>query len=111
MKLPIRASVAAAALFSLPGILAAAAQNAVQSAAENADAAASAAETLAEPGPGDEMKIDWIQEIMNGGITAYVLLILSAIALGLLVERLILMRKSLLAPSYYPTFFAKAIAE
>lgn len=111
MKLPIRASVVAAAIFCLPAVLAAAAQNAVQTVAENADAAAGAAETLAEPGPGDEMKIDWIQEIMNGGITAYVLLILSAIALGILVERLILMRKPLLAPAYYPTFFAKAIAE
>lgn len=98
MKLPIRASVTAAALLLLPGILAA--QNAAATlAGKDADT------------PVEEMKIDWIQEIMNGGITAYVLLVLCAAALGILVERLILMRKSLLAPASYPAFFAIAVAE
>ena len=99
MKLPIRASVPAAALFLLPGILAA------QTAAETAAAPAEAA------GPADELTIDWIQEIINGGMTSAVLLILSAAAIGFLVERLIRMRKKYLAPAYYADFFADALAK
>ena len=76
MKLPIRASIlSAAAIFCLPGILAA--QNTAETAAETA-----AAE------PAEEMTIDWIQEIINGGMTSAVLLLLSAAAIGFLVERL-----------------------
>ena len=97
MKLPNHASIlSAAALFCLPGFLAA--QNAAETAAE----------TAAEPA--EEMTIDWIQEIINGGMTSVVLLLLSAAAIGFLVERLIRMRKKYLAPAYYPEFFAKAIA-
>ena len=98
MKLPIRASVPAA-LFLVPGLLAA--QTAAETAAETAEAAA----------PADEMTIDWIQEIINGGITSLVLLILSAAAIGFLVERLIRMRKKYLAPAYYADFFADALAK
>ena len=98
MKLPIRASVPAA-LFLIPGLLAA--QTAAETAAETAEAAA----------PADEMTIDWIQEIINGGMTSLVLLILSAAAIGFLVERLIRMRKKYLAPAYYAGFFADAFAK
>lgn len=99
MKLPIRASIlSAAALFCLPGFLAA--QNAAETAAETAADA-----------PADEMTIDWIQEIINGGMTSAVLLLLSAAAIGFLVERLIRMRKKYLAPAYYADFFAAAIAK
>jgi len=98
MKLPIRASVPAA-LFLIPGLLAA--QTAAENAVETAEAAA----------PADEMTIDWIQEIINGGITSLVLLILSAAAIGFLVERLIRMRKKYLAPAYYADFFADALAK
>ena len=98
MKLPIRASVPAA-LFLIPGLLAA--QTAAETAAETAEAAA----------PADEMTIDWIQEIINGGMTSVVLLILSAAAIGFLVERLIRMRKKYLAPAYYADFFADALAK
>lgn len=95
MKLPIRASIfAAAAIFCLPGSLAA------QATAETA-----AAE------PAEEMTIDWIQEIINGGMTSAVLLLLSAAAIGFLVERLIRMRKKYLAPAYYTDFFTDAIAK
>jgi len=95
MKLPIRASIlAAAAVFCLPGSIAA------QETAETA-----AAE------PAEEMTIDWIQEIINGGMTSAVLLLLSAAAIGFLVERLIRMRKKYLAPAYYADFFADAIAK
>ena len=98
MKLPIRASIlSAAALFCLPGALAA------QTAAETAS------ETAAEPA--EEMTIDWIQEIINGGMTSAVLLLLSAAAVGFLVERLIRMRKKYLAPAYYAGFFADAVAK
>jgi biopolymer transport protein ExbB len=95
MKLPIRASIlSAAAIFCLPGSLAA------QATAETA-----AAE------PAEEMTIDWIQEIINGGMTSAVLLLLSAAAIGFLVERLIRMRKKYLAPAYYTDFFTDAIAK
>ena len=97
MKLPIRASVPAA-LFLIPGLLAA--QTAAETATETAEAAA----------PADELTIDWIQEIINGGMTSVVLLILSAAAIGFLVERLIRMRRKYLAPAYYADFFADAIA-
>ncbi|MBR3506499.1 MAG: hypothetical protein IKO02_05585, partial [Lentisphaeria bacterium] len=98
MKLPIRASIlSAAALFCLPGFLAA--QNAAETVAETASE------------PADEMTIDWIQEIINGGMTSAVLLLLSAAAIGFLVERLIRMRKKYLAPAYYADFFADAIAK
>jgi len=97
MKLPIRASIlSAAALFCLPGFLAA--QNAAETAAETAE-------------PAEELTIDWIQEIINGGMTSVVLLLLSAAAIGFLVERLIRMRKKYLAPAYYAEFFAAAIAK
>ena len=96
MKLPIRASIlSAAALFCLPGFLA----------AQNAE---TASETIADA-PAEEMMIDWIQEIINGGMTSVVLLLLSAAAIGFLVERLIRMRKKHLAPAYYADFFAAAI--
>ena len=96
MKLPIRASIlSAAALFCLPGFLA----------AQNAE---TASETIADA-PAEEMTIDWIQEIINGGMTSVVLLLLSAAAIGFLVERLIRMRKKHLAPAYYADFFAAAI--
>ena len=98
MKLPIRASVPAAALFLIPGLLAA---QTAETAAETAEAAA----------PADEMTIDWIQEIINGGMTSLVLLILSAAAIGFLVERLIRMRKKYLAPAYYVDFFAASLAK
>ena len=94
MKLPIRASVPAA-LFCVPGFL----------------AAQTAAETAAADAPADEMTIDWIQEIVNGGMTSAVLLLLSAAAVGFLVERLIRMRKKYLAPAYYADFFADALAK
>ena len=98
MKLPIRASIlSAAAIFCLPGFLAA--QNAAETASE----------TAAEPA--EEMTIDWIQEIINGGMTSAVLLLLSAAAIGFLVERLIRMRKKYLAPAYYADFFADAVAK
>lgn len=99
MKLPICASIlSVAALFCLPGFLAA--QNAAETVAEtNADA------------PAEELTIDWIQEIINGGMTSAVLLLLSAAAIGFLVERLIRMRKKYLAPAYYADFFADAIAK
>ena len=97
MKLPIRASIlSAAALFCLPGFLAA--QNAAENAAESAADA-----------PAEELTIDWIQEIINGGMTSAVLLLLSAAAIGFLVERLIRMRKKYLAPAYYAGFFADAV--
>lgn len=97
MKLPIRASIlSAAALFCLPGFLAA--QNAAETAAESAADA-----------PAEELTIDWIQEIINGGMTSAVLLLLSAAAIGFLVERLIRMRKKYLAPAYYAGFFADAV--
>ena len=97
MKLPIRASIlSAAALFCLPGFLA----------AQNAE---TASETIADA-PAEEMTIDWIQEIINGGMTSAVLLLLSAAAIGFLVERLIRLRKKYLAPAYYADFFAAAIA-
>jgi biopolymer transport protein ExbB len=99
MKLPIRASIlSAAALFRLPGFLAA------QTAAETAPDAAAAE-------PAEEMTIDWIQEIVNGGMTSAVLLLLSAAAIGFLVERLVRMRRKFLAPAYYADFFADAIAK
>ena len=91
MKLPIRASVPAA-LFLIPGLLAA------QTAAENV--AETAAETAASA-PAEELTIDWIQEIINGGMTSAVLLLLSVAAVGFLVERLIRMRRKYLAPAYY----------
>ena len=98
MKLPIRASIlSAATLFCLPGVLA----------AQNAE---TAAETVADA-PAEEMTIDWIQEIINGGMTSAVLLLLSAAAIGFLVERLIRMRRKYLAPAYYADFFADAIAK
>lgn len=98
MKLPIRASIlSAAALFCLPGLLAA--QNAAETAAAPADA------------PAEELTIDWIQEIINGGMTSAVLLLLSAAAIGFLVERLIRMRRKYLAPAYYAGFFADAVAK
>jgi len=102
MKLPIRASIfSAAALFCLSGYLAA--QTTVGT------AASATAETAA--GSADELTIDWIQEIINGGMTSAVLLLLSAAAIGFLVERLIRMRKKFLAPAYYADFFADAIAK
>lgn len=98
MKIPIRASIlSAATLFCLPGVLA----------AQNAE---TAAETVADA-PAEELTIDWIQEIINGGMTSAVLLLLSAAAIGFLVERLIRMRKKYLAPAYYADFFADAIAK
>ena len=96
MKLSIRASIlSAAAVFCLPGYL----------------AAHAAAETAAADEPAEEMTIDWIQEIVNGGMTSAVLLLLSAAAIGFLVERLIRMRKKYLAPAYYVDFFTDAIAK
>lgn len=71
-----------------PGFLAA--QNAAETAAETADA------------PAEELTIDWIQEIINGGMTSAVLLLLSAAAIGFLVERLIRMRKNTSRPLTTP---------
>ena len=99
MKLPVRALIPSAVLFCIPGVLAA------QSAAENV--AETAVETAAAPA--DELTIDWIQEIINGGMTSAVLLLLSVAAVGFLVERLIRMRRKYLAPVYYADFFANAI--
>jgi biopolymer transport protein ExbB len=96
MKLPIHASIlSAAAFFCLPGFL----------------AAQTAAETAAADAPAEEMTIDWIQEIINGGMTSAVLLLLSAAAIGFLVERLIRMRRKFFAPAYYVDFFADAVAK
>jgi len=69
------------------------------------------ADTAETDAPAEEMTIDWIQEIINGGMTSAVLLLLSAAAVGFLVERLIRMRKKYLAPAYYADFFADAIAK
>jgi len=103
MKLPIRASIfSSAALFALPGFLAA--QNA-------ADSFADIAADVPADAPADEMTIDWIQEIINGGMTSAVLLLLSAAAIGFLVERLIRMRRKYLAPAYYVDFFSDAVAK
>ena len=97
MKLPIRTSIlSAAVLFCLPGVITA--QTAAETAAETAE-------------PAEELTIDWIQEIINGGMTSAVLLLLSAAAIGFLVERLIRMRRKYLAPAYYADFFADAIAK
>lgn len=95
MKLPIHASIlSAAAVFCLPGFL-----------------AAQTAEPAAADAPAEEMTIDWIQEIINGGMTSAVLLLLSAAAIGFLVERLIRMRRKFFAPAYYVDFFADAVAK
>ncbi len=103
MKLPIRASIlSSAALFCLPAFLAA--QN-------TADSFADIASDVPADAPAEEMTIDWIQEIINGGMTSAVLLLLSAAAIGFLVERLIRMRKKYLAPAYYVDFFADAVAK
>ena len=103
MKLPIRASIlSSVALFCLPAFLAA--QN-------TADSFADIASDVPADAPAEEMTIDWIQEIINGGMTSAVLLLLSAAAIGFLVERLIRMRKKYLAPAYYVDFFADAVAK
>ena len=91
MKLVLSASIPAAAAFLAPVSL--------------------FAETAEADAPAEEMTIDWIQEIINGGMTSAVLLLLSAAAVGFLVERLIRMRKKYLAPAYYADFFADAIAK
>ena len=91
MKLALSATIPAAAAFLAPVSL--------------------LADTAEADAPAEEMTIDWIQEIINGGMTSAVLLLLSAAAVGFLVERLIRMRKKYLAPAYYPDFFADAIAK
>ena len=91
MKLFLSASIPAAAAFLAPASL--------------------FADTAEAEAPAEEMTIDWIQEIINGGMTSAVLLLLSAAAVGFLVERLIRMRKKYLAPAYYADFFASAIAK
>ena len=91
MKLALSATIPAAAAFLAPVSL--------------------LADTAETDAPAEEMTIDWIQEIINGGMTSAVLLLLSAAAVGFLVERLIRMRKKYLAPAYYADFFADAIAK
>ncbi|MBR4717235.1 MAG: MotA/TolQ/ExbB proton channel family protein [Lentisphaeria bacterium] len=91
MKLALSATIPAAAAFLAPVAL--------------------LADTAETDAPAEEMTIDWIQEIINGGMTSAVLLLLSAAAVGFLVERLIRMRKKYLAPAYYTDFFADAIAK
>ena len=91
MKLALSATIPAAAAFLAPVSL--------------------LADTPEADAPAEEMTIDWIQEIINGGMTSLVLLLLSAAAVGFLVERLIRMRKKYLAPAYYADFFADAIAK
>lgn len=91
MKLALSATIPAAAAFLAPVSL--------------------LADTAEADAPAEEMTIDWIQEIINGGMTSAVLLLLSAAAVGFLVERLIRMRKKYLAPAYYADFFADAIAK
>lgn len=91
MKLVLSATIPAAAAFLAPVSL--------------------LADTAETDAPAEEMTIDWIQEIINGGMTSAVLLLLSAAAVGFLVERLIRMRKKYLAPAYYTDFFADAIAK
>ncbi len=71
-------------------------------------ATAAAADTTSAP---EELTIDWIQEIINGGITSAVLLLLSAAAIGFLAERLIRMRGKFFAPGYYSEFFKKSIQD
>ena len=112
MKLPIRVSVPAVALFLIPGLLAAqaAAETAAAAPAETAVETVEKAVETAADAPASEMTIDWIQEIINGGMTSAVLLLLSAAAIGFLVERLIRMRKKYLAPDNYVSFFAAALA-
>ena len=107
MKLPIRASILAATALCLPGFLAA--QNTAQNAAPTVTGNAAVSDAAAETAEEMEMTIDWVQEIVKGGMTSAVLLLLSAAAVGFLVERLIRMRKKYLAPAYYPGFFANAI--
>ena len=91
MKLALSATIPAAAAFLAPVTI--------------------LADTAEADAPAEEMTIDWIQEIINGGMTSAVLLLLSAAAVGFLVERLIRMRKKYLAPAYYADFFADAIAK
>ena len=91
MKLALSATIPAAAAFLAPVSL--------------------LADTAEADAPAEEMTIDWIQEIINGGMTSAVLLLLSAAAIGFLVERLIRMRKKFLAPAYYADFFADAVAK
>ena len=91
MKLALSATIPAAAAFLAPVSL--------------------LADTAEADAPAEDMTIDWIQEIINGGMTSAVLLLLSAAAVGFLVERLIRMRKKYLAPAYYADFFADAIAK
>ena len=106
---PKRALACLLALFALLTVFTALAESAETAEAPAATEQVAVAETAADA-PAEEMTIDWIQEIINGGMTSAVLLLLSAAAIGFLVERLIRMRKKYLAPAYYADFFADAVA-
>jgi len=52
-----------------------------------------------------EMAIDWIAEILKGGMTSYVLIILSIVACGFTVERFYHLRGKYINPAGYVEFF------
>lgn len=57
----------------------------------------------------NEMTIDWVKEIINGGMTSLVLLLLSAAAIGFFVERIVRMRRKYFVPAGYVEFFRSAV--
>lgn len=53
----------------------------------------------------EELSIDWVAEIIKGGLTSLALIILSAAAVGFAAERFCNLRAKYLTPGYYLNFF------
>lgn len=58
----------------------------------------------------EELTIDWMAEIIKGGMTSLALVLLSAAAVGFAAERFFNLRAKHLAPGYYLNFFKSKAA-
>lgn len=58
----------------------------------------------------EELTIDWMGEIVKGGLTSLALILLSAAAVGFAAERFFNLRDKKLIPEYYAGFFRQAAA-
>jgi len=63
---------------------------------------------VAEGGENKEMVIDWVAEILKGGMTSYALIALSIVACGFTFERFFHLRNKYINPAGYIEFFRTA---
>ena len=78
--------------------------------AAKGDAAPAGGQNAAPANAKEELTIDWMAEIIKGGMTSLALVLLSAAAVGFAAERFFNLRAKHLAPGYYLNFFKSKAA-